>query len=52
MSENRNLYDCTKEKIIIVLAVKEKAGKEYRGIAKKIEKEYSGKFFKFLMVFQ
>ncbi|MEK7658818.1 MAG: glycosyltransferase family 2 protein [Patescibacteria group bacterium] len=42
--------DYPKEKLIIVLATEQRAGKEFQDIAKKIEKEYSGKFYKFLTV--
>ncbi|OGZ73066.1 MAG: hypothetical protein A2908_01950 [Candidatus Staskawiczbacteria bacterium RIFCSPLOWO2_01_FULL_38_12b] len=39
-----------KEKLIIVLAIEERAGEEFKEIARKIEKAYAGKFFKFLIV--
>ncbi len=42
--------DYPKEKLIIVLALEERAGKEYKDMAKKIENEYADKFFKFLTV--
>ncbi len=42
--------DYPKEKLIIVLATEERAGKEFNDAAKKIVNEYSGKFFKFLTV--
>lgn len=37
-----------KENIILVLAVEERAGKEFWQMAKLVEKEYGGAFFKFL----
>jgi cellulose synthase/poly-beta-1,6-N-acetylglucosamine synthase-like glycosyltransferase len=43
--------DYPKDKMIVVLAVEERAGKEGREVAEKIEKEFSSKFFKFLKVF-
>lgn len=42
--------DYPKEKIIVILAVEERAGKKFTESAKKIEKEFSGKFFKFLTI--
>ena len=39
-----------KEKMIIVLALEERAGAEFIAMAKKIEAQYSPKFFKFLTV--
>lgn len=39
-----------KEKLIIVLAIEERAGKEFKKVAEKIEKKYAGSFFKFLTV--
>jgi glycosyltransferase involved in cell wall biosynthesis len=42
--------DYPKERLIIVLATEERAGKEFQFIAKQIEQEYAGKFFKFLSV--
>ncbi len=42
--------DYPKEKLIVVLATEERAGKEFKDVAKKIEKKYAGKFFKFLTV--
>ena len=41
--------DYPKEKIIIVLAIEERAGREAKKIADSIEKEYASKFFKFLI---
>jgi cellulose synthase/poly-beta-1,6-N-acetylglucosamine synthase-like glycosyltransferase len=41
--------DYPKEKMIIVLAVEERAGKIFEDQAKAIAKKYSGKFFKFLV---
>ncbi|TRZ64276.1 MAG: glycosyltransferase family 2 protein [Spirochaetia bacterium] len=41
----------SKDKIIVVLAPEERAGEETRETARKIENEFSGKFFKFLTVF-
>jgi len=38
-----------KEKMIVVLAIEERAGAEGKEIANSIEKEYSNKFFKFLI---
>jgi cellulose synthase/poly-beta-1,6-N-acetylglucosamine synthase-like glycosyltransferase len=38
-----------KEKIIVVLAVEERAGDNFKKNAKEIEKEYSEKFYKFLI---
>lgn len=42
--------DYPKEKMIIILAIEEKAGKKFSDLAKKIEKKYSGDFFKFLTI--
>ena len=42
--------DYPKEKLIVVLALEERAGDEFKNIAKNIEKEYADKFFKFLTV--
>ncbi len=42
--------DYPKEKLIVVLATEERAGSEFKNAAKKIEKEYAGKFFKLLTV--
>ena len=42
--------DYPKEKLIIILAIEERAGKEFKDMAKKVEKEYARKFFKFLTV--
>ncbi len=42
--------DYPKEKLIVVLAVEERAGKSFEELAKKIEKEYADRFFKFLTV--
>lgn len=42
--------DYPKEKLMVVLAMEERAGQEYQDVAKNIEKEYAGKFFKFLTV--
>src|SRR5581483_3245320 len=42
--------DYPKEKIMIVLAVEERAGKEYLEAAKRIQKEYAGHFFDFITV--
>lgn len=39
-----------KEKLIVVLATEEKAGKKFKDYSKEIEKEYSSAFFKFLTV--
>ncbi|MEK7562382.1 MAG: glycosyltransferase family 2 protein [Patescibacteria group bacterium] len=41
--------DYPKEKIIIVLAVEERAGEEAKEMAKNIQKKYADKFFKFLI---
>jgi cellulose synthase/poly-beta-1,6-N-acetylglucosamine synthase-like glycosyltransferase len=41
--------DYPKEKMIVVLAVEERAGKKFEEQAKNIEKKYSGEFFKFLV---
>lgn len=38
-----------KEKMIVVLAVEQRAGKEFKEQARAIEKKYSGKFYKFLV---
>jgi cellulose synthase/poly-beta-1,6-N-acetylglucosamine synthase-like glycosyltransferase len=38
-----------KEKLIVILSVEEKAGKEFKDMAKNIEKEYGQHFFKFLI---
>ncbi len=42
--------DYPKEKIIIVLAVEQRAGKEFENTARKVENEYADKFYKFLTV--
>ncbi|OGZ63283.1 MAG: hypothetical protein A3C58_00175 [Candidatus Staskawiczbacteria bacterium RIFCSPHIGHO2_02_FULL_34_10] len=42
--------DYPKEKLIIVLAIEERAGDKFKELAKKIEQQYSSKFFKFLTV--
>ncbi len=42
--------DYPKEKLIVVLAVEQRAGAAYQALAKKIEKEYAAQFFKFLTV--
>src|SRR5207248_2273054 len=42
--------DYHKEKLIVLLAVEERAGQEYQLIAKQIEKEYKNTFFAFLTV--
>ncbi len=42
--------DYPKEKLIIVLATEQRAGKEFQNISEKIKKEYSNKFYKFLTV--
>ncbi|OGZ67237.1 MAG: hypothetical protein A3D34_00430 [Candidatus Staskawiczbacteria bacterium RIFCSPHIGHO2_02_FULL_33_16] len=42
--------DYPKEKLLIVLAIEQRAGKEFNEMAQKIEKEYSNKFFKFLTI--
>ena len=42
--------DYPKEKLIVVLALEERAGAGFAAMAKKIEKEYAGAFFKFLLV--
>ncbi|MSU54492.1 MAG: glycosyltransferase family 2 protein [Candidatus Staskawiczbacteria bacterium] len=42
--------DYPKEKIIIVLSIEQKAGKEFWQMAKRIEQEYAGTFFAFLAV--
>lgn len=41
--------DYPKERMIVVLATEERAGKKFGDFAKEIEKKYSGKFFKFLL---
>ncbi len=41
--------DYPKENMMVVLSMEEKAGREFLDIAKKIEKEFEGKFFKFLV---
>ncbi len=41
--------DYPKEKLIVVLAVEERAGKEFYQSAKEIEKKYSHNFYKFLI---
>ncbi len=38
-----------KEKMIIVLAIEQKAGAEAKKTAREVEREYAGKFFKFLV---
>ena len=38
-----------KEKLIIILAIEERAGKEFSSLAETIKKEYESKFFKFLI---
>lgn len=43
--------DYPKEKLIVVLATEEKAGKIFIEAAKEIERKYSGNFFKFITVF-
>ena len=40
-----------KEKLIVVLAVEGRAGKEFEEMAKRIEKEYKDKFLKFAVAF-
>lgn len=42
--------DYPKEKLIVVLAMEERAGAKFKDIAKKIAAEYQNKFFKFLTV--
>ena len=42
--------DYPKEKLIVILAVEERAGKAFWEIAKKVESEYKNIFFKLLMV--
>ena len=42
--------DYPKEKLIVVLAVEERAGEKFQQIAKALEKEYKDAFFKFLVV--
>src|SRR3989344_2306636 len=42
--------DYPKERIIVILAIEERAGKKFKDYAKKIEKEYGNNFFKFLLV--
>ncbi len=39
-----------KEKLMVVLAVEERAGTLFKNITQKIQKEYDGKFFKFITV--
>lgn len=41
--------DYPKEKIIVVLAIEERSGKEGKEVAKKIEEKFKDKFFKFLV---
>ncbi|MDD5145986.1 MAG: glycosyltransferase family 2 protein [Candidatus Pacebacteria bacterium] len=41
--------DYPKDKIIVVLAIEERAGKEAKEVVDKIKKEYEDKFFKFLI---
>ena len=41
--------DYPKEKIIIALAVEERAGEEAQEMAKNIQKKYAGEFFKFII---
>ncbi len=43
--------DYPKEKMIVVLALEERAGKKAKEIAKEIKKEFGNKFFKFLVTF-
>ncbi len=42
--------DYPKEKLIVVLSLEERAGKEFKDIAKKIGQSYANRFFKFLVV--
>ncbi len=47
----QSLVNCQypKEKMIIILAIEERAGPKIQKMAKKIEEEFKGKFFKFLV---
>lgn len=42
--------DYPKEKLIVVLTTEDRAGQVFKDMAKKIEKEFSSKFFRFLTV--
>ena len=42
--------DYPKEKLIVVLSLEERSGKEFERMAKEIERQYSNNFFKFLIV--
>ncbi len=42
--------DYPKEKIMVVLSIEERAGKEFDAMARQIEEQYGSKFFHFLMV--
>jgi len=44
------LSNYPKERIIIILATEERAGKRFKDYAREVEKEFSGYFFKFLTI--
>jgi len=48
--ESLMVSDYPKERLLVVLAIEDRAGEKYKQIAKKIEARYANKFFSFLTV--